>query len=375
MIYTLEPTLGLPPGDEFSDFMIENSMPIIEIMPSKPTFVKGLTIFTAGPAGEEYQEKLRGFGYEFPYNLKNIPMKVAFQADSFPSDSFSNDYGESFLAKAADVTSSGLAELKYMFGGRSARDTLGNIAGALKSGGGILSTAVSGMESAAKKFEATMGNMTKGHKTLQGLGRLAEDLLSGQRVDFPQVWKGSAFSPSYDLTVRLYNPNTKNDEYHKRFIVGPLVALLLLGVPVGGKTGKTYDYPYLIKGICDGLFELNPGFISGMSVVKGGDQMSISYNQRPSVIDVRLTMGGLYSVMTDGGGGYNLKSYIKRLEGKKSVLPAHSIDPTVYLEDGDDFLQQGVTTSLSQESENQNDIDPRNSAANLARAAGLQQPA
>lgn len=374
-MYTLEPTLGLPPGNDFSYFMVENSMPIIEIMPAIPSFSKGLTLFSAdtNTGGKEYTKSLKKFGYEFPFNTEKLPIKIAFQADSFPSDSFSNDYGESFIAKAANVASGGLAELNYMFGGSSATQTLSNLAKVIKGTGGTMETVVGAIESGTSKFKNSMSNISKGHENLRGLGDMANKLLGGQRIDFPQVWKGSAFAPSYDLTVRLYNPNAKNDEYHERFIVGPLVALLLLVLPRGG--GSSYTYPFLIKGICHGLFELNPGFIGSVSVVKGGDQMSISYNQRPSVIDVRLTMGGLYSVMTDGGGGYTLKSYIDRIKGKKTVMPVHSTLPPIIQEDEDDILQQGVTTSLSQESENQNDIDPRNSAANLARAAGLQQPA
>ena len=44
-----------------------------------------------------------------------------------------------------------------------------------------------------------------------------------------------------------------------------------------------------------GIYNLSPGYISGVSVIKGGDQQNIAWNQHLSIVDVRMDFGSLYS--------------------------------------------------------------------------------
>jgi len=156
------------------------------------------------------------------------------------------------------------------------------------------------------------------------VGGLAGRLMAGARVDFPQVWKNSGFTPSYTMTVRLYNPRPGNYTATKKYIIGPLAALLLLGLPISSD-GDTYNWPFLHKIRCPGIYNLNPAFISNITVVKGGDQQQISHKQTMGIVDVRIDFGSLYnSILAEEGNRKlanrpTLNSYLKALEDYKPI--------------------------------------------------------
>jgi hypothetical protein len=159
------------------------------------------------------------------------------------------------------------------------------------------------------------------------MGRLMNGLnstLGGSRFDFPMIWTDSSFQPSYTMTVRLYNPDPASLEATKKYIIGPIAALLLLGLPLSDDNkGSTYNYPFLHKIKCPGIYFLNPCFISNISVIKGGDQQQIAYNQRLSIVDVRLDFGSLFSSMLaskyTNDKRPTLKSYLKVMEEGKDL--------------------------------------------------------
>ena len=118
---SLPRVFGLPPGSVLSNPAIIASMPIAKIQPQIPSFSKGLTIFKLKNAWKDgtgthpsYSAMLRTLGYSVPGNC----ITVAFLADNFPTDTFTNEYGESFLEKLTSM-SSGIGEMSQMFGAGS----------------------------------------------------------------------------------------------------------------------------------------------------------------------------------------------------------------------------------------------------------------
>ena len=83
-------------------------------------------------------------------------------------------------------------------------------------------------------------------------------------------------------------------EATEKYIIGPIVAIMLMGVP-RAVDASTYTWPFLHRIECPGLYELNPGFISNITVIKGGDQQQISFQQRLGIVDIRIDIGSLYS--------------------------------------------------------------------------------
>jgi hypothetical protein len=170
---------------------------------------------------------------------------------------------------------------------------------------------------------------TKG-KGVSGLvGTMAagmNKLLAGSRIDFPMIWKSHSYSQTFTCTVRLYNPDPGNDKATRDYILAPLAGLMTLAMPRVTTEDAgfiTYDYPFFHKIDCPGLFHIPSGAIQSMTVVKGGDQGLVGFNQRVAIVDVRIDFVNLFSSMinsTDGSDSRpTVKSYLNNLSGKKEL--------------------------------------------------------
>ncbi len=333
--------IGLPPDNlhEDTNTVIRNSMPIVKISPGVPSFTGGITLFNRRPLFTGAGKNKNEISYSSLLQKENFTLNqysnqgtvdggimVAFQADSFPTDSFTNEYGENFLQSFTDVASEKAASLMQMMGASNADQALNRImSGAGKSGGVI----GKGLEAAYKTAKKTLGgflNTMPGGKSLTGGLGLVSSLAAGSRIDFPMLWKSSGFQPSYTMTVRLYNPNPANEESTKKYIIGPIAALMLLGIPIS-RDGKTYSWPFIHKIQSPGIYDLDPAFISNITVIKGGDQQQISYQQRMSIVDVRIDFGSLYNSILAGRqstGRPTLTSYLNSMKTEKSGIKQFS---------------------------------------------------
>ncbi len=324
---------GLPPSTWVSDEMLINSMPVFEIIPGKPHFDSGLNLFRIDDATTEYKKILSNHGYATP-----LPIKCAFLADNFPTDTFTNEYGETFLQKFTDVASKGMSQMIQMTGSENlsgAIDKMGNFTTNVGEGfgedsviGGILKAGGKGAQSVAQSFQ----NLQKNASAKGGVGGmlgggagLIDKMMGGHRVDFPQVWTNSGFTPSYTATVRLYNPNPGSAESTNKYIIGPLAVLLCLAVP-RSDDGKTYNWPFFHKIKATGIYNLDPAVITNLTIVKGGDQQQISYNQKLSMVDVRIDFTSLYGSMLVEEGQKTftnrptVRSYLDSLKAEDKTL-------------------------------------------------------
>jgi len=324
----LQRTFGYPPNnlEDRTNLMIRKSMPVVTFFPSIPNFQSGLDLFTLRSAWKEYSGLLEGNGFKTP-NTANDGISLAYLADNFPTDSFTNEYGENFLQKFTDVASEGAASIAQMMGASSATQ-------AFKAAQRNLNAADSAVAKGAGTAMDYIGNIAKtgmeALRTVPIVGQTASSgvnvvnkLMAGSRIDFPMVWKSSGFQPSYSFTVRLYNPYPQDDDYTNKYIIGPIAAILLMGVP-RAQDSSTFTWPFLHRIECPGLFDLDPGFISNITVVKGGDQQQISLNQRLGIVDVRIDVGSLYSSMLGGSDKVTSRrptvlKYAKAMAGQKHI--------------------------------------------------------
>jgi len=293
-------------------------MIVAKISPCKPNISEGFTLFSLVPAFKEYEDLLKKLG--FKTSTQNH-IKVCFQADNFPSESFSNEYGESFLNKMADVASAGAAELTQMTGSKTATQALNKIGGAMKAGGGLLGQLGQGLQAGMKSAGDAFKALTAGSPEAARLGKLANKLAGGARVDFPNVWKNSGYSPSYNFTVKLYNPVPKSDDVTEKFLIAPLAALLVLTLPISDDGGETYNYPFFCKVDCPGLFKINSGAISSISVQKGVESQ-VGFNQRIGMVELRIEFVDLHTHMINGGKGdtkTTLYNYLENLRDSTEI--------------------------------------------------------
>ncbi len=341
--------IGMPPvnprdregaaGEPSRFDLMTNSMPLVHIQPGTPSFTKGLDLMTRNPAfssGSDsytkaslqrakkrgsYVEQLHNLGFSLkqPNPAVQGHLTCAYLADNFPTDTFTNEYGENFLQKITNVASEGMASLAQMFGGRTGTQALSN---AFKSGkasegwaGKIFGAADAGFDKIRDLAQQLPDNAA--------LSRIANNinvLAAGGRIDFPMLWKNSTYAPSYTMTIRLYNPNPNSDTSTAKFIIGPVAALLLLGLPQSVGAGA-YSWPFIHRFWSPGIYNLDPGYISNITVVKGGDQQQIAWKQRMGVVDVRIDFGSVFnSILTNASESRNrptLKSYLSAMADQK----------------------------------------------------------
>lgn len=331
---------GLPPDDIEADTnaVMRNSMPLAKIYPGIPVFQQGPELFHRGGLFETsstpgidswerkknknsgaYHDILRDHKFELaqPEGAlgKDGCVVVAFLADSFPTDSFTNEYGENFLQKFTNIASEGAASLAQMFGVKTIDEAFAKMAAPLtKDKESLMGAAVTGLTKGAKSARNFLSNVP----ILGGGIDTVSSLAAGGRLDFPMVWKGSGFQPSYTMTIRLYNPNPKSAIDTNKYIIGPIAALMLLAIPQSAG-GSTYSWPFIHKIVSPGLFNLDPAFISNITIIKGGDQQQIAYGQQLGIVDVRIDFGSLYSsILAAKGLNRNRPTLKKYLEGMRS---------------------------------------------------------
>jgi hypothetical protein len=293
---------GYPPSTYVSDSMIKNSMPVVMISPGYPKVQKGISLFTVEKEGAEadFRKYLANLGF----TVRSFPLKFAFIADNFPTDSFSNEYGESFLQSITNIASEPIGQLAQMTGQRTASgairvasDMANDIGSQLNQavGGGAMGDMVLG---AIKKGGEFAANAAGKLESQGGIANVLSRLVAGERVDFPQIWKSSNHVPQYSMTIRLYNPYPGSIRATRRFIVAPLALLMTLCVPLSALETNTYSWPFFVQEAkVPGLWDLTPAIITNLTIVKGGDQQQIALNQRMGIVDVRLDISTLFAVL------------------------------------------------------------------------------
>jgi len=314
---------GMPPQSYVSDDMIRNSMPVIEFWPAEPYFASGLSLFQLDESKGKtnYLKILKNLGF-----VTTLPIRAAFIADNFPTDTFSNDYTETFLQKFTDVASSALSQIVQMTGqdnvlgaaevyGKELQGAGGKIGGVT---GGILEKIGAGSATAAQELQKYMASGSEDDgmvgNMLKGGGGLISKMLAGHRIDFPQIWSNSGYTPSYSVTIRLYNPFPGSVESTKRFIAGPIACFLALATP-RTDNGNSYRWPFYQRIRVAGLYELSPAAITNITIVKGGDQQQIAFNQNLGMCDIRIDFQALHRSMLleeEPSGQFNKRPTVRR---------------------------------------------------------------
>jgi hypothetical protein len=300
--------LGMPPKTHVSDTMIINSMPIAEITPAVPTFELGSNYYNldVSEGTEKYLSLVNTLNFE---SSDVPPLKVAFLADNFPSDTFTNDYGESFLQGTTDTLARGAAEIMQITGSETAAQGFKKITNLVESMGdsskegvmkNILNMAARGgnalIDFGGELKTNLQNSATQGGQFAAGLLNSLNKAAAAQRLDFPQIWRNSGFTPSYTMTVRLYNPKPGSTTSTEKYIIGPLAFLLCLAVP-RTTDGKWYNWPLFHKVKATGIYNLDSAVITNITIIKGGDQQQISYRQSMGIVDVRIDFASLFSTM------------------------------------------------------------------------------
>lgn len=220
-------------------------------------------------------------------NFTSAEECIAFYIDSETqiSESFSNNTGESLLANKVNETSDMGQELQYLLGGMSG--ATGKHFDKLK----------------AENYDKTLEEFNKFTSKYNSLlpGNLMDtinggliNIISGGKMMFPEIWKDSEFSRSYDISIKLKTPDCDNLSWFLNIGV-PLAHLIALTAPQQmGHNG--YRSPFLVRGYYKGFFNCDMGIITNMSINKG-DKGRWTLNGLPTEVEVNLSIKDLYHVL------------------------------------------------------------------------------
>jgi hypothetical protein len=302
--------IGLPPDYYKNPTLLQvlkvSAMPVVALYPALPKYGQsdakktGLQLFSLDykKGLKQYNEIISNANEALAEVLPTINgigkldscLYVAFLNDTSFAESFNIEFGQSKFEELGNSFSSTLQEVRYITGASDIGASTKALGESFGAQGGIIG---GGLETFFKGAGAALGaGADVLNKLLPGLGQI----LSGSKVDFPMIWRGASYNPSYSLTVRLYNWGVLNEEAFIKNIVGPIVKLLAFTMPVSDSE-STYTFPVLCTAISPGLFKIKSGYISSIEVIKGGENLDISWWQRVGSVDLKITINDLYKTM------------------------------------------------------------------------------
>lgn len=233
-----------------------------------------------------------------------------FYCDSIDSvsESFTNDTTQSSIANQINGTSDSMKEVQFLLGGDS-----GGLAGSVAES---FRNALDGSESDKSWLEDifsgtldTLLGMTTGENSwltkMKNSGAFAA-VAAGGKIIFPEIWSDSSYSKSYSLDIKLRSPDHDSLSIYLN-IIKPYCKLLALTMPRAFKNWESnqvdpngYGSPFLVKAACKGVFNIDMGLITGLSVTKGA---SCAWNDDglPTQIDITLDIKDLYSTLAMSG--------------------------------------------------------------------------
>jgi hypothetical protein len=201
----------------------------------------------------------------------------SFWADnaSSVSETASNEVGESKVAAVVKAAAAMAHEVHFAIGDSLFSSVAGTISGAVDTIGGLFGA-----------------NATP---TSSGLTASLGDAILGVNPMFPEIWKESAFSRSYDLSFKFHSPYGDPGAIFQNVLM-PFTQLLALVLPILHSTA-TYSQPFVFQLDCPGHFSCDLGICTSFSFTRGGSDRLWTASGLPREIDVTMQVKDLYPVL------------------------------------------------------------------------------
>lgn len=198
-------------------------------------------------------------------------------------ESFSNSTTESSLSSKINGYSDMANELRFLLGEESALTAMAE-------------TSAEMVDTIGEGLSGTVTNLAGGM-----LGDLASKgvntVISGGKIIFPKIWNDSQFNRSYSFTIKLRSPDHDSLSIFLNILV-PYIHLLALVLPRSNPDdANSYLSPFLVKAYSKGMFNIDMGIISDMSVTRGAE-CQWNDDGLPTQIDINITIEDLYSSLS-----------------------------------------------------------------------------
>ena len=200
------------------------------------------------------------------------------------SDSFSNATVQSQLASQMNGLSDTGRELNFLLGSIGSNTGLGDKL-----------TKFTGAEELQQRIDDvnnTIGGMGLGKNNIfTNIINKAQTLLAGGKLIFPEIWSDSSFGRSYSCSMKLVAPSGDKVTIFLKILV-PIYHLIALTLP-RQSDGQAYFAPFLVRAYYKGLFNVDMGIITDLSVTKGSEG-EWTLDGIPTVAEISFTIKDLY---------------------------------------------------------------------------------
>lgn len=209
---------------------------------------------------------------------------VGFYMDSTDSvsESFSNETTPSQLSSTLNGVSDLARELGFLLGaGAGANIQLLD-------------------EAQLSKTNAAIDEFTdqylNGSTLLKNIGKNFSTVAVGGKLLFPEIWSDSQFSRNFDITIKLRTPDADTLSWYLNIYV-PLCHLIAFAAGHQTDNPNGYYSPFLVRAFYKGLFNVDMGIVSDMSITKG-KEAAWNIDGLPTEIDVNMTIKDLYNMLS-----------------------------------------------------------------------------
>ena len=239
--------------------------------------------------------------------LGNNVGAIALYADCGTSvnDSFSNSTGESNLASTLGSVSDTGRELNFLVG------NIGSLTG-------IRLNALTGEQDLTNNMDlvkARINDVMSGPNIFSNIINKAQTILAGGRLVFPEIWTNSDYGRSYSCSMKLIAPAGDKLSIYMNVLV-PIYHLLAMCLP-RESMNQAYYSPFLLRCYYKGLFHVDMGIMTGLSITKG-TECEWTYDGLPTIADVSFEIKDLYQTMymskSDDVGVMSIMSNVAELD-------------------------------------------------------------
>ena len=233
--------------------------------------------------------------------INEVEYKFAVQTSNSIQYSHTNQFGESGveneLKKIAQTFNSisQIQNLSDAMGGATSEfaTQLGSIAKDISS---KLDDQMHSWTDYAKEDSSFYQNNKEIMGFFEGVFNAGKDILSGGRIDIPDVWidSNTSNSHSFRIELRTLNPNPRSRQYFADILL-PLYSLLTLALPTEGQTFLYKTPTYITANLDNSFWEIKFGAITSLNWTI--DTNYINFKKVPTHIIVDLTIQDMYKLM------------------------------------------------------------------------------
>lgn len=238
----------------------------------------------------KYNKQLGKFQWQKAVNpnfkkyVQGSASAIAFYLDSETSisESMSNGTTTSQLAGSINGAADTAREFRFLAG------PIAGIQVEAKDKG-MFTKAYNTIMSTGRKFLGPGSN-----KLFNNLDEMFKAIGKGGRLVFPEIWEDSDFSRSYDVSMKLRTPDGDKISWYLNICV-PLIHILALAAP-RSLNPNSYKSPFLVRAYYKGIFSVDMGIITGVSITKGRDA-AWTLDGLPTEVDVQISIKDLYNML------------------------------------------------------------------------------